>query len=68
MGRVFMPFDAKDGYVYAVESDEDLEREPVADMGDGLRLPFWEFIKRQNPSALNYRQVSPSYAHAVSFD
>lgn len=58
MGRVFMPFDAKDGHVYAVETDEDFERDPVADMGDELRQPFWEFIKRHNPLALNYRQVN----------
>ena len=57
MGRVFVPFDAKDGHVYAVETDEDYERDPIPDMGDGLRQPFWEFVKTHNPLALNYRQA-----------
>ncbi|VDB86203.1 unnamed protein product [Peniophora sp. CBMAI 1063] len=62
MGRVFIPFDAKDGHVYAVETDEDYERDPIPDMGDGLRQPFWEFIKKHNPLALNYRQALSKWA------
>ncbi|VDC03249.1 unnamed protein product, partial [Peniophora sp. CBMAI 1063] len=62
MGRVFIPFDAKDGHVYAVETDEDYERDPIPDIGDGLRQPFWEFIKKHNPLALNYRQALSKWA------
>ena len=56
-GRVFVPFHAKEGKVYLMETDEDYER--LGDMreGDQYRMSLAAFVSWHNPLDLNHKQV-----------
>jgi RNA-dependent RNA polymerase len=57
LGRVYVPFDAKDGHIYMVETNEDYNRTPSDEQGDFARMSFQDFISLNNPISLNAQQV-----------
>ncbi|KAI0033844.1 RNA dependent RNA polymerase-domain-containing protein [Vararia minispora EC-137] len=56
LGRVYVPFCAKDGHVYMVETNEDFGRTPRVAQGDFSRLSFRDFVRVNNPISLNSSQ------------
>ncbi|THH18623.1 hypothetical protein EW146_g2394 [Bondarzewia mesenterica] len=65
-GRVYVPFDAKDGKVYAVETTENYGRRSDNSQGDDHRLSFQQFIQWYNSLSLNNKQ--PISKWAARFD
>jgi RNA-dependent RNA polymerase len=65
-GRVFVPFDSKDSTIYMVETNEDVDREPVDWEGDQYRMSFSDFVKWFNPLHLNYKQASTGSGFQLS--
>jgi len=57
MGRIFVPFDAKDGHIYMVETNENYKRKPREKQGDLTRMSFRDFIRINNPISWNCQQV-----------
>ncbi|KAF8899369.1 RNA dependent RNA polymerase-domain-containing protein [Infundibulicybe gibba] len=53
LGRVFVPFVAKEGSLYLVETSEDWRRQNNMLCGDQYRVSFHEFIHQHNPLDLN---------------
>jgi hypothetical protein len=56
-GRAFVPFHAKDGSVYMVETNDSSHRQPRNECGDQFRLSLSKFIDWHNPLAINKTQV-----------
>jgi len=56
-GRVFVPFHAKEGSVYLMETNEDYERISMPWCGDQFRLSLFDFIDWHNPLHLNEQQA-----------
>ncbi|KAF8633592.1 hypothetical protein AX15_001385 [Amanita polypyramis BW_CC] len=61
-GRVFVPFHAKEGSVYMVETNENFERRSRDDFGDQHRMPLAKFIEWHNPLYLNRSQAISKYS------
>lgn len=59
-GRVFLPFHAKEGSMYLLETNQSHERVPNNHDGDNLRLSLKDFINWHNPFERNDQQVSAS--------
>lgn len=59
-GRVFLPYHAKEGKVYMMQSNEDYQRRSQKYCGDQFRMSLAEFVGWHNPLPLNYKQVSHS--------
>ena len=59
-GRVFLPFHAKEGSMYLLETNQSHERVPNNHDGDNLRLSLKDFINWHNPFEQNDQQVSAS--------
>ncbi|KAF8079235.1 RNA dependent RNA polymerase-domain-containing protein [Lyophyllum atratum] len=55
-GRVFVPFFAKEGGVYLVETDEDFERRPKVSFGDNHRMSLKAIVNWHNALELNVNQ------------
>ncbi|KAI6015621.1 RNA dependent RNA polymerase-domain-containing protein [Pisolithus marmoratus] len=55
-GRVFLPFHAKEGAVYMVETNYDFGHQCNPHEGDHYRLSFMDFINWHNPFKLNSHQ------------
>lgn len=55
-GRVFLPFHAKEGGVYMVETDNGFGHQCNPHEGDHYRLAFMDFINWHNPFRLNSHQ------------
>ena len=60
-GRIFRPFSVKDGKVYAVEVNEDYQRNPNDREGDRFRYSLEEIVRWHNPLNLNDQQVRRGY-------
>lgn len=56
-GRIFVPFHAKEGNVYMVESNENYQRQTHKEFGDQHRISIADFINWHNPLELNKKQV-----------
>ena len=56
-GRVFLPFHAKEGSMYLLETSQDYERVPRKLDGDHLRISLKDFVQWHNPLNLNQQQV-----------
>lgn len=59
-GRVFLPFHAKEGSMYLLETNQSHERVSNNHDGDNLRLSLKDFINWHNPFERNDQQVSAS--------
>lgn len=57
LGRVFRPVCYKDGTLRLVETNENIDRSPLASMGDDRRLSFFDLVNWFNPVAANQAQV-----------
>lgn len=57
-GRVFLPFHAKEGSVYMIETNQNYERMAKNEDGDQFRISLNDFINWHNPLHLNSHQVS----------
>ena len=57
-GRIFMPAPPKDGSLYMIEINQDLDREPGIWCADQHRLSYSKFLRWHNPMDLNLDQVS----------
>ncbi|KAF8555107.1 hypothetical protein OG21DRAFT_1411391 [Imleria badia] len=55
-GRVFLPFHAKEGSMYLIETDQNYERVSNSLDGDDLRMSLRHFIDWHNPLDLNQEQ------------
>ncbi|KAI0033843.1 RNA dependent RNA polymerase-domain-containing protein [Vararia minispora EC-137] len=55
-GRVFVPFDSKDGKVYMVETNENYERSESSAQGDDKRMSFRKLITWHNSLSRNFMQ------------
>ncbi|KAG6878032.1 hypothetical protein C0993_000572 [Termitomyces sp. T159_Od127] len=62
LGRIFVPFFAKDHAVYLVETTEDYERCAAEWAGDQFRMSFKDIINWHNPLHLNADQPINKYA------
>jgi hypothetical protein len=60
-GRVFVPFAAKDGKLYAVETREDWQRAPDAEQGDATRISFKQFVQWHNSLSRNFKQAASKW-------
>lgn len=56
-GRVFLPFHAKEGSMYLIETIQDFERAANQQDGDHLRTSLKDFTCWHNPLDLNSQQV-----------
>lgn len=66
-GRIFRPFSAKDGRVYAVEVNEDYKpRKPDPLEGDQHRLSLEDIVAWHNPLHLNDKQVCPDSKNTMA--
>ncbi|KAG2141030.1 RNA dependent RNA polymerase-domain-containing protein [Suillus clintonianus] len=55
-GRVFVPFHAKEGSMYLLETSENIDRQSTFNDGDSHRLTLYNFVKWHNPLRLNSTQ------------
>ncbi|KAG9313859.1 RNA dependent RNA polymerase-domain-containing protein [Chiua virens] len=55
-GRVFLPFHAKEGSMYMIETNQDFERDARDQDGDQFRLSLWDFTDWHNPFRRNNKQ------------
>ncbi|KAG8219296.1 RNA dependent RNA polymerase-domain-containing protein [Butyriboletus roseoflavus] len=55
-GRVFLPFHAKEGSMYLIETNQDFERSASSQDGDQFRISLKDFICWHNPLGSNDRQ------------
>ncbi|KAG2358031.1 RNA dependent RNA polymerase-domain-containing protein [Suillus spraguei] len=55
-GRVFVPFHAKEGSMYLLETNENIDRQTNLGDGDSHRLTLYQFVKWHNPLRLNRKQ------------
>ncbi|KAH7886339.1 RNA dependent RNA polymerase-domain-containing protein [Phlebopus sp. FC_14] len=55
-GRVYIPFHAKEGSIYMMETNENFQREPNTTDGDGFRLSLMDFVNWHNPLRANSTQ------------
>ncbi|KAG2153597.1 RNA dependent RNA polymerase-domain-containing protein [Suillus bovinus] len=55
-GRVFVPFHAKEGSMYLLETNENIDRQTNLGDGDSHRLTLYQFVKWHNPLSLNSMQ------------
>ncbi|KAK7043740.1 hypothetical protein VNI00_008352 [Paramarasmius palmivorus] len=65
-GRVFIPIPPKDGTVYAVETNEDYQRQPAAELGDHLRWTFGQVLHWHNPIEPNQDQPLSKYLSRIA--
>ncbi|KAI0307660.1 RNA dependent RNA polymerase-domain-containing protein [Multifurca ochricompacta] len=56
-GRVFMPFASKEGSMYMMEVNQDIDRSPDHSQGDDTRMSLVDFVGWHNPLLLNQNQV-----------
>lgn len=56
-GRVFLPFHAKEGSMYLIETNQDFERTASNQDGDQFRKSLKDFTDWHNPLHLNSQQV-----------
>ncbi|KAG2107049.1 RNA dependent RNA polymerase-domain-containing protein [Suillus discolor] len=55
-GRVFVPFHAKEGSMYLMETNQNIDRQANLGDGDSHRLTLYQFVEWHNPLALNSMQ------------
>lgn len=56
-GRVFLPFHAKEGSMYLIETNQDFQRVASDQDGDHLRISLNDFVEWHNPLDSNSGQV-----------